>query len=186
MTSFKILPICIFLVLSGCAKTSSSTDTSVSDDVSSSGMVVSALGGALSSSNSTGSIVSNLKLQKKASPHFDFFPSAFASTSCPTFATAGSGCAVSGASMWLTYSSCSFGSSTATWSGTQLLKMSTGSATCGSFPSPGASQNLIRQFVSAVRPLPQPQLERAQADLFSLLTMRLRIWVTLIAKPSLQ
>ena len=50
--------------------------------------------------------------------------------------------------MWLQYSNCSF-LGKAAWNGTQAISMSAGSASCGSFPNPGANQTLYRQFVSA-------------------------------------
>ena len=136
----------IILATSGCAKSTSSTTSSSTDDTSASGTAASAASGALSASSSAGTIA----MLHPSSPWEALIPSAFASNACPTFKTAaGAGCTQSSNSLWLTYNACSNGSSSATWSGTQLLQKNSGTATCGSFPLPVASGNLIRQMVTA-------------------------------------
>jgi len=48
--------------------------------------------------------------------------------------------------MWLSYSDCTF-TGNAEWNGVQEISMSTGTAACGTFPNPGASNLLYRQYV---------------------------------------
>jgi hypothetical protein len=50
--------------------------------------------------------------------------------------------------MWLAYSDCTF-TGRAEWNGVQELKMSSGTASCGTFPNPGDSGTLYRQVVAA-------------------------------------
>jgi hypothetical protein len=142
------------LTLAGCGGGTSTGNPAI-EDSSSSGVAASSIGGALSGSNSGGSLASISPLTQptllaSVCHALDFLPEALASGTCPTFKTAqGSGCTAAGGTLWLSYGSCSFGSSSALWNGTQALIMSSGSANCGSFPHPGASNNLVRQFVSA-------------------------------------
>ena len=138
------------LLAQGCSKTTAGG--AILEDDSASGAVASAIGGALSSSGSTGTMAL-LKTkpflnQTITSAMSSMIPSAFAANACPTFATTGAGCMASTTNQWLSYSACSFGNSSATWNGTQLLKMSSGTAACGTFPNPGASGTLLRQFVA--------------------------------------
>lgn len=87
---------------------------------------------------------------KSSSLALDLFPRAWAAGFCPTFLTAaGASCSASGSAMTLSYQDCNFGASTAIWKGKQQLTMSAGSASCGTFPNPGASGSLYRQFVNA-------------------------------------
>jgi len=134
--------LCAALLLqAACAPSNGGTTTGnpLVEDNSASGAIAGAVGGALSGSASGGA--SSMKVMA------DF--SAMAGL-CPTFATAaGSTCSVSGGTMWLTYSACSFLGSAAKFTGVQALSMSTGTATCGSFPHPGASSTLTRQYVNS-------------------------------------
>lgn len=146
----------ITLVVSACGKKADdSTTSSASSDESASGAVASAVGGALSGTSSGGSLAI-YKMQEQ-DPVRGFWgviaravqpTPAFASSLCPTFATTGVGCSASGSSMWLSYSSCTF-QGYASWNGVQKITKSSGTATCGSFPNPGANGTLYRQFVSA-------------------------------------
>jgi hypothetical protein len=159
MTQLKsFLAIAFFAWLStGCGGTSTGNpESSTVEDTSASGAVAGAVGGALSNSESSGTLAF---LQKAPETRFSrawkyttdaFIPDALAATSCPTFHTAqGAGCSASGATMWLTYDSCEFSSGRATWLGVQSLTVSSGSTdpSCGTFPSPDASGNLILQYV---------------------------------------
>ena len=141
----------VSLALSACG-TSKSTPSPGTEDGSASGTAAGAVGGALSGSGSGGTLAFLLPRKENTlysllQREFELIPSAFASGSCPTFATTGSGCTASGSSLWLSYPTCSFGSSAASWTGTQTLVMSSGSAACGTFPNPG-SGTLSRQFVT--------------------------------------
>jgi hypothetical protein len=143
---FSVLTIIVatFLLLQTACSSSGSGGTTTGnplvEDTSSTGAVAGAIGGALSSSASGGT--SQLKIMDSA------IVSPMAAT-CPTFATTGTGCAVSGGTMWLTYSACKFSGSTATFTGVQALIMSAGTAACGTFPHPGVNSTLKRQYVTA-------------------------------------
>jgi hypothetical protein len=109
---------------------------SATEDSSASGAAAGSIGAAIAASGSTGTTSRSLR----------------ALTPCPTLKTAaGSGCAAGpGTTVNLTYDACSFGSSTAKWTGTLEVGV-TGSGntiTCGSFPFNGSSTGTItRQFV---------------------------------------
>lgn len=138
-------------LLFGCGKNNDDNSSASSADESASGAAASAVGGALSSSNTNGTqALFSTPVNKQSHKYWEFFaPSkAFAANSCPTFLTTGTGCAASGSNMWLTYSSCTFNGA-ATWTGVQKIAMSSGTANCGTFPYPGTSGTLQRQFVSA-------------------------------------
>jgi hypothetical protein len=140
------------LTLTACGKSTSST-TAV-DDTSASGAAASVAGGALSSSGSGGTVAfnskkSNLNLFNSSEVISALIPSAFASNACPTYKTTSSGCVAASGNLWLTYSSCSFGSAVATWTGTQELSASGITAACGTFPTPASSGTLSRQMVTA-------------------------------------
>lgn len=146
---FKIL--LISFLLFGCGKKNDDDSVTSSADESASGAAASAVGGALSSSNTNGTqALFKAPVNKQNHNAWEFLApaAAFASNSCPTFLTTGAGCATSGSNMWLTYSSCTFNGA-ATWAGVQKISMSSGAASCGTFPYPGASGTLHRQFVSA-------------------------------------
>ena len=148
----------------GCAKTNSDADAV--EDTSASGAAAAAAGGALSTSNSSGTLASAKKpslLQQSFGTAYSWIPDASASTACPTFATTGAACSASGSRLWLNYAACSFGNSNATWTGTQLLQMSSGSAACGTFPNPGASATLTRQFVTAASSTTPSSVTRTNA-----------------------
>ncbi len=139
--------ILLTLALVSCAKKTAATSTA-EDDTSTSGAAASVVGGALSSSNSGGTIAKS-SIPKNL---FSFIPSATASatSSCPTALTSsGSYCTASGSTMWLSLNDCSYGTSTATWSGVEAITISPNSVSCGTFPSPGVNGTLIRQFVNA-------------------------------------
>ncbi len=130
--------------LSGCGKANNSDATT---DTSTSGMAASAVGGALTGSAASGT---QARLNSKRPILFSaLVPEAIASSLCPTFRSTDANCSVSSGSMWLNYSGCSF-AGYATWTGVQQLSMSSGAATCGTFPNPGANGTLYRQFVSSV------------------------------------
>lgn len=156
----KIQTMAIFLMaaalVSACGKgkDDNSAQSAASADASASGAAASAVGGALSGSMAGGTQAFNeidrdparglwALLLRAARPEI-----AQASSLCPTFLTSGAGCSTSGANMWLSYSGCTF-TGIATWTGVQELSMSSGSASCGTFPNPGANATLYRQFVSA-------------------------------------
>ena len=140
-----------------CAK-NNNVDINAAEDSSTSGMAASVVGGSLSSSSSGGTQASLTPAATPAAPSSlyasrdslgNLISSAEASTACATFKTAaGSGCTAAGGTLWMTYNGCSFGTSSASWAGVQALSMSTGSATCGTFPNPGANNSLVRQFVT--------------------------------------
>lgn len=145
MKSFASIFLCagILLLQVACSPSGNggtTTGNPLVDDTSATGAVAGAIGGALSGSASGGS--SSLKLMSSATV------STMAGT-CPTFATTGTGCAVSGGTMWLTYSGCKFSGSTASFTGVQALIMSAGTAACGTFPHPGVNSTLKRQYVTA-------------------------------------
>ena len=146
----QISSLIALITLASCGKSASTTATSsASEDTSTSGTAAVTVTSALSSSSSSGT--QSLSMNKSSTFNLmDYLiPKALASTACPTFATTSTGCTTSGGNMWLTYSSCSIGSSAAVWTGVQQLSMSTGSAACGTFPNPGASATLSRQYVTA-------------------------------------
>jgi len=159
--SFGSLGLIVTAALTGCAA-ATSTNTATTEDSSASGTIASAVGGALSATSASGTQASLLGFPKKPRHNsiydiFDILPEALASsssssTTCPTYKTAaGSTCATSSGTMWLTYSSCSFSGSAATWSGVQAITLSGTSpvVTCGTFPHPLASNTLTRQYVTA-------------------------------------
>jgi hypothetical protein len=134
-----------------CSKGTSSDDSSLAADTSSSGVVASSIGGALSDSSSGGTQAFYKKFNNPVTAswqnEFAIVPKASAAGLCPTFLTMGTGCSTTGGTMWLTYSDCTF-TGHAEWNGVQAITMSAGSASCGTFPSPGASQTLSRQIVT--------------------------------------
>lgn len=137
---------CIALIaafITGCGGTT--TGNPLVEDTSASGAVAAVIGGALSGSSANGTLSSAIR--QRHSWAGNWVPEAQAATVCPSFLTSGSGCTSSGSTMWLSYAACQFSSGYATWTGTQALTMSSGSASCGSFPNPGANGSLIRQFV---------------------------------------
>lgn len=136
------------LILAGCSskKADGTTSAATDEDSSSSGLVASAIGGAIASSSSSGTVAS---FAPQPSIWSVLLPQAFASTACPTLRTTnGSGCDTHSGYVDLTYSSCSFGSSLATWSGTLEVSLGSGSISCGTFPSGLTSNTVVRQFVS--------------------------------------
>jgi hypothetical protein len=144
------------LVSSGCGSSSTAASGTSAEDTSASGAAAGAAGGSLSGSSSTGTLAflsqpaQSRSWLYTARDVLNPLPSAYASNLCPTFkSSATSGCEVTGSTMWLTYDDCNFGGGKAMWTGTQALTMSTGSATCGTFPNPGDSGTLTRQYVSA-------------------------------------
>jgi len=125
------------LICTACSSNKGTTTGNpvVSEDKSSSGAVAEAVGGALSSTSSSGTV--------------SFAKAQSASVSCPTYKTgAGAQCSASGQTLWLDYADCEFSGSSAVFNGTQAVIMSgSQTASCGSFPDPGASQTLTRQYV---------------------------------------
>lgn len=110
----------IGIALFGCGK---SSDTTSVEDSSASGSVASAIGGAYSGSNGSGTMarldISLLmdRLSALSSP----FTVASASTACPVFSNAAIGTT-------LTYNNCSFGTSSAVWNGSVSFSGTAGSS----------------------------------------------------------
>lgn len=145
---FQATLISAAILIVGCSKSSTDTTVALSEDSSASGAAASSVGGAVSSSSSGGSLTMN---QRPGSIWNLVQPPALAANVCPTIKTAaGAGCTqVSANVIGLGYSTCSFGMSTATWTGNLEVTLSPASAvTCGTFPAP-VSASLQRQFVSA-------------------------------------
>ncbi len=152
------LIVCLLLAssyLAACSSgLSSSSASAASEDSSASGAAASSVGGAISSSDSSNTVSS---YEHKTLLDL-LIPSALATNSCPTVAAGGSGCASNGNPVDLTYSSCSFGSSSATWSGTlEVSLINSGAISCGTFPDRSASRlanndGILRQFVSGGNP----------------------------------
>ncbi len=139
----RVLIFAGLLVLVACTQSGSggtTTGNPLVEDTSASGAVAGAIGGALSGSAAGGA--SEMKLTGAADL------SAMGGV-CPTFATAGADCAASGGTMWLSYNSCKFPGSTASFTGVQALVMSSGAAACGTFPHPGVNSTLRRQYVTS-------------------------------------
>jgi len=138
--------------LSACGGNSAASSSATDD--SASGAVAGAVGGGLTTSLSSGTQASMRyqvppSIARSIKNAFDPMPNALAAGLCPTFvSSSGSGCSASGSSMYLTYTACSF-TGVATWNGVQELSMSSGTASCGTFPNPGASGTLYRQFVTS-------------------------------------
>lgn len=146
----RALPLILLLALpAGCSLKSTSGTTSgnpLVEDSSASGAVAGLIGGALSQSSASA-------VQARTDPGRSrlpwILPEAIAAGFCPTFATAaGTTCTATGSTIWLRYLACSFAASNAQWTGNLSLAMSSGSASCGTFPNPGASGSLYLQFVS--------------------------------------
>jgi hypothetical protein len=152
--SFSLF-ILLALTLMSCGGGTGTGNPELTEDTSTSGAVAGAAGNALSNSRSGGTLAM-LDFGKKETfwaktrSTLDFLPEALASTSCPLYSSAGgAGCVASSHTMWLSYSDCSFSGSAAVWHGTQALTMSAGTASCGTFPNPGANQTLSRQLVAS-------------------------------------
>jgi hypothetical protein len=155
----KILSLTVLLsalAQAGCGGGTGTGNPDVTEDTSTSGAVAGAAGNALSNSGSGGTLaLLDFKAKEtfwaKTRSTLDFLPEAFASGSCPTYTSSnGGGCYSNGSrTMWLSYGDCNFNGSAADWHGTQALTMSAGTATCGTFPNPGANQTLSRQLVAA-------------------------------------
>jgi len=147
------------LTQSGCGGGGTGTGNPMIEDNSTSGVVASAVGGALSSSSTNNSLAMNSFSHRKTHESFSLIPSAMASTACPTYHSAsGSGCHTTGGDMYLTYADCSFGSSQTNWDAVQAFIMSTGTASCGTFPSPGANATLNLQYVTLLTHAPSTAL----------------------------
>ncbi len=148
-TKFFKIALISTAIFVGCAKSATNTAvTTVPEDSSASGAAASSVGGAVSSSSSGGSLSMN---ERPGSIWNLAQPPAMAANVCPKITTAaGAGCTqVSANVIDLGYSACSFGMSTATWTGTQEITLNPASAvTCGTFPAP-VSASIQRQFVSA-------------------------------------
>ncbi len=147
-----LVVITVTLANAACSK-SNNADSGSSADISASGTAAGAAGGALSGANSNGTQAAArirstptffAQMQRMLNP----LPRAYASVACPTWRDTGSDCTTSSSSMWLAYDDCTF-TGRADWNGVQELKMSSGAASCGTFPNPGASGTLYRQVVTA-------------------------------------
>lgn len=145
-----------FLLLAGCNANNGGTTggNPYSEDTSASGAVAQAIGGSLSNTSSSG-LQAFYKANPQRSPvkkyqlDFSIMPKAWASGFCPTFASiSASLCSVSGSTMVLDYDYCNYPASAVVFKGKQAFTMSAGTPACGSFPNPGASASLYRQFVS--------------------------------------
>lgn len=133
-------------------KSTDDTTTTASEDSSTSGAAASSVGGAIAGSDTNGKMAWYSPELSPSSPLISaLLPSAFAATTCPKITTAnGSGCTNASNAVDLTFSSCSHGTSAATWSGTLEVSLSSGTAiSCGTFPSPGSGVSIRRQFVSS-------------------------------------
>jgi hypothetical protein len=126
--------VALALSVGGCG--SSSSDSSSTQDTSTSGSVASAVGGAYNGSSSSGT--QTMLEQKRKNTAIETLlaslnpiSSAMASTACPTFSSGVLASCISGGSATLTYSACSFGSSSAVWNGGVAFTCSgtTGNAT---------------------------------------------------------
>jgi len=144
------------MVVSGCSQTSGGTSTgnpivAASEDNSTSGVAAAAVGGAMSGSGPSASLAYQMrKLPRSGLMANWLLPLAQASNTCPTYRTASAaGCTASGGDMWLTYNSCTFSGGATQWSGYQGFFLSSGSASCGSFPLPPAAGTQTRQYVTA-------------------------------------
>lgn len=115
------------IIISSCNK-SDSSDLNTTDSSSASELVSSSVSGAVSSSSSTGSLTF-LEKQNNFKEYLTKFLTnyAYAANSCPT----PSSTACTGNNIVLTYSNCNFGSSAATWNGSQTLTFTSG---CGWTP----------------------------------------------------
>lgn len=120
---------------------------SAAEDSSASGAAASSVGGSLSSSSSSGTVASR---DGKNSRWNLLQPTAFAANICPTLKSAnGTGCTTGTNAADIAYATCSFGTSLATWSGTQEVTLNPAApVNCGTFPVPGNS-TLQRQFVAS-------------------------------------
>lgn len=127
----------------GCGSASSGS----TEDSSTSGTVAAMVGGAYNTSGSGGTVTLNTpsaweRLLNATSP----FSEAVASgTACPTIGGSATGCTDSSGTLTMTYNGCSFGSASATWSGTQLINFSGGGESCSAFPS-SYTGNVTRTF----------------------------------------
>jgi hypothetical protein len=120
----RILLVMLAISASACKSKSSDSTSSAAEDTSASSAAAGSVGAALAASDQSGSLAlapADSGLQRFWN---QFIPRAFASVACPTVLTAnGSGCTNNGNAVDLTYSSCSFGTSTATWSGTLRVSL---------------------------------------------------------------
>jgi hypothetical protein len=89
---------------------------------------------------------------------FSLWPKAWAAALCPTFQSTGLTCNAIGGVMQLSYNDCTFPNSSVIWLGRQALVMSSGTATCGTFPYPGASKSLMRQYVNGAGTSPSSMI----------------------------
>lgn len=135
------------LTFLSCGKSLDAT-TSAAEDTSASGAAASSVGGSIASSSSSGTVAT---YDRNGSIWNLVQPSAFAANICATVKTAnGAGCTTTGNAADIVYGACSFGTSAATWSGTQEITLVSPvvAVACGTFPTPGNS-TLQRQFISA-------------------------------------
>lgn len=154
------LTICLFILttfsLISCKKNTADTASgTATEDSSSTGVIVSAIGGAISNSDSNGTTAFyETKFQTPEQKIWNLLltkANASTSASCPTIKTAnGAGCSNVSNDVNLTYNNCSFGLSAATWSGTHQISLSTGAqVSCGTFPNLSSFNGAIqRQFVT--------------------------------------
>ncbi len=121
-----------------------SCGTNTTEDSSVAGIASASVGAALSSTAASGTQSFHVPEIRSGFDLLDWVPDVYASGICPTLATTSSPGCVSGTnSAALTYSSCSFGTSSATWSG--VLEVAGTGVVCGSFPT----ATVTRQFVVA-------------------------------------
>ena len=142
-------------LLTNCGLSTSNPNdtTSSAAAVSASEVAAGAVGGALSDSSANGTQASmSFKTQRSfftsLKSAINPLPNAMAEAICPTARQPENACLASGSSMFLTYDSCTFAGAAA-WTGVQSLTMSSGSASCGTFPNPGANGTLYRQYVQS-------------------------------------
>ena len=151
---FLLLIILAPLFFTSCKK-SDSTSSGSSDDSSSGGLVAGSIGGALASSDTNGTVAFNNEVNEYSKSLMSVVVQpAMAASACPKVTTtAGSGCTQAGSSADLTYASCGFGSSAATYSGILEVSLSaSGTVTCGTFPNTATlanNQSIQRQMVAS-------------------------------------
>jgi hypothetical protein len=138
------------LVASGCGSSTDGTSTTSSETTSASSVIAGAIGGSMSATGSGGT-------QAMTTADVESFAHIrSAASTCPTYqTTAEASCEAVNGTMWLTYSSCSFGASSNIWNGIAALSLTpvptptpTGVA-CGIFPRPLPNRTLSRQYVTA-------------------------------------
>ena len=140
------------LISVGCGSTTPTAAIPATEDSSTSGTVAASIGGAVngSSGGAVGYFPSEMKSESKMCSVLNMLNplhSAYAADpACPTILTGVSAnCSVSSSTVTLTYTACSFGTSTSTWNGTQRVVFTGATPVCGTaFPT--GMTNVTRTF----------------------------------------